>query len=67
MERFRSGDETLFSPGAAGPQRCPEGQLSPRAGSMSPSQPASGVGGSTPCGAVSTREISVFVPGLLEL
>ena len=27
-------------PGAAGPLRCPEGQLSPRAGSMSPSQSA---------------------------
>ena len=30
-------------------------------------QPASGVRDSTPCRAVSTREISVFVPGLLEL
>ena len=48
-------------------RRWPEGQLSPRAGSMSPSQSAinQGVGVSTPCGAVSTRGISVFVPGLL--
>ena len=35
---FCSGDETLSSPGAAGSRRCPEGQLSPRAVSMSPSQ-----------------------------
>ena len=33
-----SGDKTLSSPGAAGPRRWPERQLSPRAGSMSPSQ-----------------------------
>ena len=32
---FSSGDTTLSSPGAAGPRRWPEGQLSPRAGSMS--------------------------------
>ena len=32
---FRSRDKTLSSPGAAGPRRWPEGQLSPRAGSMS--------------------------------
>ena len=31
---FESGDETLSSPGVAGPRRCPERQLSPRAGSM---------------------------------
>ena len=30
-------------------------------------QPACGIGVSTPCGAVSTRGICVFVPGLLEL
>ena len=30
----------LSSPGAAGPRRCPEGKLSPRAGSMSPGQSA---------------------------
>ena len=34
---FKSGDETL-SPGAAGPRRCPERELSPRAGSMTLSQ-----------------------------
>ena len=32
---LQSGDETLSSPGAAGPLRCPERQLSPRVGSMS--------------------------------
>ena len=36
----RSGDGNLSSPGAAGPRRWPEGQLSLRAGSMSPSQSA---------------------------
>ena len=36
-----SGDGNLSSPGAAGPLRWPEGQLSPRTGSMSsPSQSA---------------------------
>ena len=36
----RRGDVILplSSPGAAGPRRWPDGQLSPRAGSMSPSQ-----------------------------
>ena len=33
-------DGNLSSPGAAVPWRWPEGQLSPRAGSMSPSQSA---------------------------
>ena len=37
---FRSGNENLSSPGAAGPRRCPERQLSPRAGSMSLNQSA---------------------------
>ena len=37
---FCSGDGKSSSPGAAGPRRCPEGQLSPRAGSMSPSESA---------------------------
>ena len=32
---FTSGDKTLSSPGAVEPRRLPEGQLSPRAGSMS--------------------------------
>ena len=32
---FESGDEKLSSPGVAGPRRCPERQLSLRAGSMS--------------------------------
>ena len=32
---FSSRDKTLSSPGAAGPRRWPEGQLSPCAGSMS--------------------------------
>ena len=40
MDGFLTGDGELSSPGAAGPQRWPEGQLSPRAGSMSPSQSA---------------------------
>ena len=35
-----SGDDSLYPPGEAGPRRCPEGQLSSRAGSMSPSQSA---------------------------
>ena len=34
------GDGNLSSPGAVGPRRWPEGQISPRAGSMSPSQSA---------------------------
>ena len=37
---FRPGDGNLPSPGSAGPRRWPEGQLSPHAGSMSPSQSA---------------------------
>ena len=37
---FESRDEALSSPGVAGPQRCPERQLSPRAGFMSPSHSA---------------------------
>ena len=36
---FKSGDETLSSTGAA-ERRWPEGQLSPRAGSVGSSQPA---------------------------
>ena len=32
---FSPGDVKLSSPGAAGPRRCPVGQLSPRAGYMS--------------------------------
>ena len=35
---FGPGDGKLSSPGPAGPRRCPEGQLSPRAGYMSLSQ-----------------------------
>ena len=31
---FLSGDEALSAPGVAGPRRCPEGQLLPRAGFM---------------------------------
>ena len=38
MEGILTGDATLSSPGTAGPRRCPAKQLSPRAGSMSPSQ-----------------------------
>ena len=38
LNDFLSGDGGLSFPGAAGPRRCPEGQLSPRAGPMSPSQ-----------------------------
>ena len=37
---FYSGDETLSSPGVAGPRRCPERKLSTRVGSMSLSQSA---------------------------
>ena len=60
-----SGDGILSSPGAERPQRWPEVRLSQRAGSMSPSQSAISrwVGVSTPCGAVSTRGITVIVPG----
>ena len=39
-KEFWSGDGNLSSPGAAGPRRWPERQLSPRAGSMSSSQSA---------------------------
>ena len=35
---FSFGDGNFFFPGAAGPRRWPEGQLSPRTGSMGPSQ-----------------------------
>ena len=69
---FLSGDETLSSLGAAGPRHWQEGQRSSLASSMSlgqssTSQPASGDGVSTPCEAVSTWEIFVFAPRLLEL
>ena len=37
---FQYEDETLSYPGVAGPRRCPERQLSPRAGAMSLSQSA---------------------------
>ena len=37
---FKSGDSNLSSPGAAGRRPLPKGQLSPRAGSMTPSQSA---------------------------
>ena len=40
MESFLIRGWELSSPGVAGPRCCPEGQLSPRAGSMSPSQSA---------------------------
>ena len=40
LKDISSGDKNLSSPGAAGPRRWPEGQLSPRAGSMSLSQSA---------------------------
>ena len=42
---FSSRDKTLPSPGAAGPRRWPEGQLSPRAGSMSLSHSATSLWG----------------------
>ena len=59
----------LILPGCGG-TRWPEGQLSPHASFMRPSQPGIrqwGVGISTSCGAVSTRGISAFVPGLSTL
>ena len=34
-KNFLSEDETLSFPGVAGPRSCPEGKLSPRAGSTS--------------------------------
>ena len=40
MEEGLTRDGNLSSPGAAGPRRGPKGQLSPRAGSKSPSQSA---------------------------
>ena len=58
---FQSGKMTASSPGAAGPRRWPERHLFPRAGSMT-QQPTSGIGVSTPCGAESTRGISVYAP-----
>ena len=42
---FSSGNQTLFSPGAAGSQRWPQGQLSICAGSMNPSQSATSLWG----------------------
>ena len=45
---FVSGDETLSSPGAAGPRRCPVGKLPPCTGSMSPSQSATSQSASQP-------------------
>ena len=52
---FCSGDRTLYSPDGAG--------------STNPGQSAISqwVEGSTPCGAVSTRGTTVFVPVMLEL
>ena len=58
---FLSGDETASPLGPAGPRRWPEGQLFPRSGSMR-KQSTCGVGVSTPCGADSTRRISVSAP-----
>ena len=66
---FRSGDANLSSPATAGPRRCPEGQLSTRAGSMSPSQSATSQLGwdfHTLRGSIDLG-ICVFIPGLLEL
>ena len=40
MEGFVTRGWEIIPPGAAGPRRWPEGQLSPRAGFMSPSQSA---------------------------
>ena len=37
---FVPGDNTLPSPGAVGPRRCPERKFSPHGGFMSPSKPA---------------------------
>lgn len=51
---FLSGDWILSSSNAVGHGRCPVGQLSPHAGSVSTANQnsASGVADSTPCGAV---------------
>ena len=64
MEGYLIRDGTLSSSGAAGPQRCPEGQL---AGSPSLSQSATSQlswGFHTVRGDIGPR-ISVFIPGLM--
>ena len=69
MEGFMIRGWQLSFPGAAVPLRYSVGHLSRRAGSMSPAnyKSVSKISVSTHRGAVSTRGISVFVPGLLEL
>ena len=75
MASVQTGGGTLPCSGAVESYRCPEGQLSPCARSLlpgyswNPSQSAirqwSRV--STPCRVVSTRGVTAFVPGLLEM
>ena len=78
MTSVQTGDGTLPCSGVAEPYRCLEGQLSPcarslppgcRLASWNPSQSAISQWGrgSTPCRVLSTRGITAFVPGLLEL
>ena len=69
---FKSGDETQSCPGVAGPRHYPGKQLSPRAGSMSPSYLATsqlGWGLHTLRGGIDPgdRHIAISVSGLLEL
>ena len=74
MEGFLSRGWELILPGCGGTSALARGatfaarclhELHPI--SNLPVGSPSGVGVSTPCGAVSTREICVFVPGLLYL
>ena len=72
MEGFLIRDKMLSSPGAAGPRRCPERQLSPRAGSMSLIQSATsqlGWGFHTLRGGVDPRDIRLRprVVGVVEI
>ena len=69
IEGFLIRGWNLSSPGAAEPWCCREGQLSPRAGSMSPIQSATSqwvLGFQILRGGIDPGD-SVFVPGLLEL
>ena len=69
---FYSGDQTLYTPGVAGPRRCPQRQLSPRAGSMSISQLATsqlGWGFHTLQGGIDPRNLRLLprVMGVVEI
>ena len=66
---FRSADGNISSPSAAGPPRGPGGKSRRAPVPWAPANQLlpSGVWVSTTCGAVLTRGIYVFVPGLFVL